>query len=183
MTPQKTEEPQGSQANGTSASTAVLHECIFSSGPMFEEPEQMIEERLASGDPQYEKALREWEAESKAKKAGEIDEYQEWLDFVDDLTDTWRNAIEVETRAFEVEEKAYAQEKQAIGEEKKAAEAMTKRAQEARKVAMEEKQKALEDLQAAFKHLVSLRAKKNVLRDASSSGTARGRCQLMVEDY
>ncbi|UZP38368.1 hypothetical protein NXS19_006184 [Fusarium pseudograminearum] len=191
MTPQKIEEPQGPQDNGISASTTVPHGCIFSSGPMFEEPDLLIdepdlliEERLDSGDPQYEKAPREWEAESKAKKAGEIDdEEQEWRDFVDDLTVTWRNAIEVETRAFEVEEKAYVQEKQAIGAEKKVAEAMTKLAEKARKIAMEEKQKALEDLKAAWEHFDSLREKKQALRDASSSGTARGRCQLMDEVY
>ncbi|EKJ77657.1 hypothetical protein FPSE_02155 [Fusarium pseudograminearum CS3096] len=190
MTPQKIEEPQGPQDNGTSASTTVPHGCIFSSGPMFEEPDLMIddedlmiEERLDSGDSQYEKALGELEAESKAKKAGEIDEEQGWRDFVDDLTVTWRNAIEVETRAFEVEEKAYVQEKQAIGEEKKVAEAMTKLAEKARKIAMEEKQKALEELKAAWEHFDSLREKKQALRDASSSGTARGRCQLMDEVY
>ncbi|KAF0641383.1 hypothetical protein FPSE5266_02155 [Fusarium pseudograminearum] len=196
MTPQKIEEPQGPQDNGTFPPTTVPHGCIFSSGPMFEEPDLMIEERLDSGDPQYEKALGEWEAESKAKKAGEIDEEQEVSIFnytffehhdsnalTHDLTVTWRNAIEVETRAFEVEEKAYVQEKQAIGEEKKVAEAMTKLAEKARKIAMEEKQKALEDLKAAWEHFDSLREKKQALRDASSSGTARGRCQLMDEVY
>ncbi|QPC70521.1 hypothetical protein HYE68_001273 [Fusarium pseudograminearum] len=189
MTPQKIEEPQGSQDNGTSASTTAYHGYVFFPRPMFEEPmliddeDPTIEERLDSGDPQYEKALGELEAEFKAKKAEEIDEEQEWRDFADGLTVTWRNAVELEMRAFEVEEKAYVHEKQAIGEERKAAEALTKRAEEVRKVAKKEKKKALEDLKAAWDHFDSFREKKQALRDASSSGTTRGRCQLMDEVY
>ncbi|OBS24365.1 hypothetical protein FPOA_04910 [Fusarium poae] len=82
----KTEEPQGPQENRPPTSVTDTHK------------------PLPFADPQYGQALKRWEAERKAKEAGDVNEEQQLkAEIIEDLTAAEIKAAKAERRVAEAQ--------------------------------------------------------------------------------